>query len=107
MLPSKVYISKGYNDFNPKAGSLLASIDSQFADDAEFTCLDGVWHDASEIPDELLMPILILPSKRFAPWMCDVITTAKDWDFSVKFHSIERWAYISDLLPHEKHPMMF
>ncbi|MDD6007628.1 MAG: hypothetical protein PUC21_10045 [Bacteroidales bacterium] len=78
MLPSKVYISKGYNDFNPKAGSLLASIDSQFADDAEFTCLDGVWHDASEIPDELLMPILILPSKRFAPWMCDVITTAKD-----------------------------
>lgn len=108
MIPDKVYISNGYNDFHStRSGGIIATPDKRFNDALEYVCLPNIWRSPIAKPDMLFLPILILKSNEFLPWECELLYHFSNWEQAVESYPIKKWAYVHNLLPHEKHPMMF
>ena len=56
MLPNKVYVSEGYNNFNSKLNSFIATKERQFKDDIEYIRVDI---DYSKYVDNILQKKLL------------------------------------------------
>ena len=62
-------------------------------------CIDSVWHDASEKPENGRY-ILVDKGYRFQEvWKQDI---CDDWLNDVNYFGVKRWAYVGDLLPERK-----
>lgn len=58
--------------------------------------INSVWHDASEVPERSGMCILI---RQNGDPLFVKFYVQNDWKEFVECNKIERWSYLSDLLP--------
>lgn len=93
MIPNKIYISEGYNNFNSKLNSLIATKERQFKDDEEYVNLKRIW-SKNKIPENLQNGDFILCKCIDGFKICNI----NEWDDFKSKNNIIEWAYINDLI---------
>lgn len=102
MLPKKIYLNYvDENDEDKTWSEEPISVYDCKMQNREYTDLSQVWHDATEEPELTKWAILCHDTKDcyWAENRIDTQLFHRNWEEYAKYAMIDKWAYISDLLP--------
>lgn len=101
MIPKKIYLNYVNEDDKEKTWSEEpVSVNDCDMQKREYTDLSQVWHDASEDPKGTY--IVLCDGLDNRQWVVDYLyidMSYANWQDYADAISVERWAYINDLLP--------